>query len=470
MAVLLVLIVAGLAVIAWPRLEVALVPSDDAQLTEALSRVPLAEPGAQGPDIVLIVLDTVRKDRVSPYADDAITPKLARWASDARVFDQARAVSSWTLPSHASMFTGRYPTEHGAHGDSLASGIDAHGLSPEVPVVAEVLSEAGWATVGIAANRGYLRAETGLARGFHAWLADSLRPHSLEVPYPEGERVTDLALAALSAPRERPMFLFVNYMDAHMPYIDRREYYADPADFPAVRAPFTQSYAATRATGVPLDPVVSTSWQQGYDATLRYLDDEVGRLLEALPELGIDENDLVIVTSDHGEAFGEHGTVEHGKDLYDESIAVPLFVRGPGFESGRDARLVDHTDLPRWMLDAAGLPHLPGMVEDEVQLAELHYTRHKHLADPVLRARYGRVLRAYVAEHRKAIASSTGDAEVFDLAVDPGETRDARAEAWAPPLVERLHERFEQLETGEGGEITHSAEDLEHLRSLGYVE
>ena len=463
-----ILLVGGL--IMWPRMQLAMMESDSDVLAHALDGSSLTTPGASGPDIVLIVLDTARRDRVSPYATDLVTPRIARWAEDAIVYDNARATSSWTLPSHASMFTGLYPTEHGAHGAALSTGVDAHGVSPEVPTIAESLRDGGWATVGIAANRGYLVRETGVARGFEAWLCKEIRPYAPDVPYPEAERVTDMALSVLSRPRQRPVFLFVNYMDAHMPYIDRREYFRDKQVFPPPYAPFEESYLATHRTGAPLDPTLEHSWREAYDATLRYLDDEVGRLLAKLPELGVDDDDVVIITSDHGESFGEHGAVEHTKNLYDEEIAIPMLVRAPGIRVGHSSAPVDHTDIARWILDAASRERFDGMVEDDFQLAELHHTRHHDLEDPVLRARFGRVLRSYVKDQRKVVSSSAGPTEFFDLLEDPLESQSTPGADWATDSEQRLEDAFSEMNAVHGSVITRDPDDLEHLKALGYME
>ena len=132
-------------------------------------------PSSDRSDVLIIVLDTVRRDRLGVYGHVGTTPNLERWSSDARVFDRARSVASWTLPAHASLFTGRYPIRHGAHSTSYESGEKFHALPPDTPTLASALRAQGYATVGIAANRGFLNKETGISQGFDAWLCEGLR-------------------------------------------------------------------------------------------------------------------------------------------------------------------------------------------------------------------------------------------------------------------------------------------------------
>ncbi len=433
-------------------------PSDTTQVREAIATADLEEPGPDGPDVVLIVLDTLRRDAVGAYTGDGM-PRLTAWSEDSRVFDEARSVSSWTLPAHASLFTGQYPITHGAHrrtGENLA-----HGLG-EVPTLATSLGDAGWATVGIAANTAYLHTGTGLSRGFDAWLCESLRASSRTVYYATADRVTDMALDVLSAPRERPVFLFLNYADPHGPTAPPAAFLDAPID--PSQVPYSSEWkhheVAFLAGEEPLDPDIISAWKQAYDGEVAFLDHELGRLLEAFPSVGIDEDDLVVILSDHGEYFGEHDLLQHDRGLYAEGIDIPLIARGPGFPAGRDDRPVQTQDIARWVLEVTGRPPLPDMEPTAgMQVAELYSAAPTDFEHPVLRERFDRLMRAFIDDSGAVHVVGRGaDAAVE---VERGERGDLveRGAAWVAGHTET-----------EGTPIDVGEEERRALEALGYMD
>lgn len=313
----------------------------------ALAAIPPAP--ANAPNVLLITLDTVRAPSMSLFGyARRTTPHLEALADTGAVFDHALSTTPWTLPSHASMFTGRWYHELSA---DYAVPLDATHLT-----LAEFLSARGYATAAFVANLGYCGAQTGLARGFAhyedypiSWgqlvsssalirtIANNFRLRRLiendeHLNRKTADRLNDDALQWLDRTGTRPFFVFVNYFDAHDPYLPP--------------APFDTKFGPGRPNGrySPLhhwlyDPAVRHRELDGatiqherdaYDGSLAYLDDRLGALFSALKGRGLWDNTLVVITSDHGEEFGEHRVFEHGYSLYLPSIHVPLIVSLPG--------------------------------------------------------------------------------------------------------------------------------------------
>lgn len=431
------------------------------------------DPPEGKPDIVLIVLDTVRADHLGVYGYDRETsPRLDAWAEQARVYDDVVADAPWTLPSHASLFTGRPSRSHGARGTPPGKGVAAP-LPPGTETVASALQMSGYRTMGIAANEAFLARTWGLDQGFDLWLCDGLVDDAYRTPYVTADRITALAREALGRPRPAPLFLFLNYMDAHTPWIPRREYVRDPAAIDRRYLPdgrgWDRSIERLLAERT-LDPAAQRAWVEAYDAGIRYADDHLGRLLADLPNLGIGPEDYVFIVSDHGEYLGEHDLVEHSKDVYEPVLRVPLLVRGPGYPPGRDATPVQLHDLATWILTAAGQAPLdraepPG----DLRVAEEYYARRRDLSNSAYGHRFNRVRRAFYQGFHKLILGSDGSREAYDLAADPGELQSLVDAAWVPALEARANAWLEA--TPEAAEVSlDKGANLEALRSLGYVE
>lgn len=382
------------------------------------------------PTVILVSLDTVRADNLSCYGGPAgATPNLDAFAAGADRYGTARSTSPWTLPSHASLFTGLYPFEHGAQSFLPGEGHrgdNVFALAPRIETLAEALGARGYATAGIVSNSVYLRPGLGLEQGFDTW----------DVRREEGHAVTDRALAWLARTQDtgRPRFLFVNYMDAHRPYAT-----GDPEDRCNERldALVERVMVGGEEPGELGDEVRAL-----HQKAVARLDQHVGRLLHDMRAMGVFEDALVIVTSDHGEAFGAHGVVEHSKDVYEDLVRVPLLVKAPGQELGTvveaAASGVDVAGLVAEVLERAGAqeltPLFPRRPGQHPLVAENSYSRLLDLA------RYGdrfhRMRRAVYDGPLKLVIDSRGEHELYDLAQDPGETRDLAPER--PGEVARL--------------------------------
>ena len=325
----------------------------------ALSR---SVPQGNRPNIVLISLDTVRADHLHSYGYPRLTtPNIDQAARQGVLFENAIAPSSWTLASHASMFTGLLPHQHGADFDVP--------LTNGVPTVAQALKARGYETAGFTSNYDYGYTGWGIAQGFQIYNDDSssLRHNLLMVPaaqhfrqllFPpvisydkfgrrDGAELNNEVFHWYRGRSKCPFFLFINYFDAHDPYL---------APAPYANYFGRVSYGLLRRLSPVMNwkpPVRPLSGEErelliaDYDNCLAYLDDQVGKLLRFLSSLPEWPNTIVIITADHGEAFGEHGGYYgHGWGLCWQLLHVPLIVFGPGIPaSQRVANVVGTSDL-----------------------------------------------------------------------------------------------------------------------------
>ena len=295
------------------------------------------------PNVLLITLDTLRADHVSAYGYHRLTtPNLDRFAAAGVLFERAFATASWTLPSHASIMTGRYPAEHRAGGSPLDN---------RYTTLAEYLAARGYATAGFVANMQYCSARNGLARGFAVyedhfgtlgdmavetaygkWLARAL----LHVGYydlPGRKRAATVNhefLTWLDTPRQGPFFAFLNYFDVHDPYLAPSPYDTKFAQRRNVGNRINSELFPRDFTGGrPFSPAELQAEVDAYDGGLAYLDAALGALFRELAARNVLDRTLVIVTSDHGESFGNHNLFGHGNSMYRDLIHVPLIIRYP---------------------------------------------------------------------------------------------------------------------------------------------
>jgi arylsulfatase A-like enzyme len=351
-------------------------------------------PPEDAPNVLLVVLDTVRADHTSLYGyARATTPALERLARKGIRFENARATAPWTLPSHASMFTGRWPHE-------LQAKWSAH-LRGNFSTLAEYLGSRGYATAGFAANAVYCSYDTGLDRGFthyEDYVLENLSPLRTA-------RIIDCALQTASglsqsvgrylglgtfgpwrefvgrwffahdrrdaasinrqflswlshrAQPRRPFFAFLNYLDAHVPYVLPEGAWHQFGLQPQTRDEFQVVFDRWLSLDKPRLPQhFRTLARDCYDNCLAYLDQKLGALLDELERRGELDRTLIVVTSDHGEGFGEHNLYEHGESLYRTEIHVPLLIVMPSRERAGMVipEAVSLRDLPATIVELAG--------------------------------------------------------------------------------------------------------------------
>lgn len=251
-------------------------------------------PAPARPSCLLITMDTTRADRLGSYGyAKAQTPNLDRLAKNGCRFERAFAQVPYTLPSHASLFTGRYPPEHGIHVNSTS------GLPADLPTLATAFAEHGYRT-GAFVSAAVLESSYGLSRGFDVY-DDDLGPSAVPGVIALariGERAAESALAWLESEPDRPFFCWVHFYDPHASY--------DPP------SPYRERSA---------DP---------YDGEIAYMDAQIGRLTSWLEARDLLPHTLVIAAADHGESLGEHGEKTHGVLIYDATMHVPLLMSWPG--------------------------------------------------------------------------------------------------------------------------------------------
>ncbi len=427
---------------------------------QSLGRLSAAPEGA--PNVLLLVLDTVRALSLSVYGyARPTTPTLERLAARGVVFDRAVATAPWTLPTHASLFTGRYPFELTA---SYTTPLDS-----TFPTLAERLTRVGYQTSGFAANLRYATYEYGLTRGFGYYrdfdvsLAEMIRTSTLTrtIAYwaagrrggysPAGrvgaarmnERFFDWLDDDDRRDRKRPFFAFMNYYDAHGPY-------HPPAPYDTMfsgREPSTRDSETRRFTAAEVSELVDA-----YDGALTYLDSKLGELFAGLERRGLLENTVVIVTADHGEEFNEHGQMNHGNTLYFPSLHVPLILAGGGIPRGqRVADPVTLRDVAATVLQLVSAPaqaHLPGTslarhwgrqrdslssgAESPI-FGELDYARNLPPALPVSKG----VMKSVVVDGHHYIRDAEGVEELYDIVNDPWERTNVLRQASLAVTLQR---------------------------------
>jgi choline-sulfatase len=398
----------------------------------------LLAPGER-PNVLLVTIDTLRADRVGAYGHaGAQTPHLDRLAREGVLVEDAVVQVPQTRPSHASIFTGRQPYEHGIR-DNYSPPLKGH------VTLAERLRDAGYATGGFIAAYPVSR-DSGLDRGFETFddpfgstARRAGREDRAERPARE---VVDATLGWLRGISAKPFFAWVHLFDPHAPY--------------APPAPYRERFSKSR-----------------YDGEVAYADAQVGRLLEWLDRSGTSGRTLVVVTSDHGEGLGDHGEDEHLFFVYDSTLRVPLLLRWPGtLPAGRRvAGQFRSVDLMPTLLDLLRLA--PSPASGESRAAELRAGAKLPDNESYAESLYGQLhfgyapLRALRAEGWKYIDAPRP--ELYELRTDPGETNNRMGDRG--PVARAMTARLKTHDSGpaKAAEVAISSEAAERLAALGYV-
>ncbi len=401
-------------------------------------------PGEPPTRVVVITLDTTRADALGAYGQPLpVTPRIDALAAEGVVFEQVAASTPSTLPSHATLFTGRQPFAHGVRSNF------GYRLPDDAWTLAEMLRERGFATRAEVASR-VLASGQGLAQGF-AGYGEPMRSSPLEAQargdrspaQRSAEEISDAALAFLRENAGRPFLLWLHYFDPHDPY--------EPPE------PFRSEIA---------DP---------YLAEVRRVDHAVGRVVDEIERLGLRASTLVAIAADHGEGRGEHGEETHALFVYETTLRVPLVLWGGGVPRGvRVASLVRLVDVLPTLLDLLGVPAPAGL--DGVSLRPLLASPER---DPGLVAYgesvepaslFGGDLLRSLREGRMKYVHKLRP-ELFDLAADPAEKRSLAEER--PQEILRLRARLEQvLAEARPADAARAGLDpaqVDALRALGYV-
>jgi arylsulfatase A-like enzyme len=468
---------------------------------------------ARPPHVVLIVADTLRQDYLGFYGfDGPVSPALDRFARDAVVFDDAISAAPWTKPSMVSMMTALPPERHGlvSEAGTGTNGGQTQVLRSDVPVLATALRNAGYRTVALYANP-WLKPGSGLDRGFDQYTFVR-RP---------GHRISEQAVQLLAG-ADRPLFLYLHYLDPHGPYrcgAEDERLLADSASLGDDRALasgearllgyLTQTrltptrLTPTRPTRAERDDDPPTSpehenasqddesargvafYRRCYAAGIRAFDAVLAPVLAQLSSAPRSEDTVVLFTSDHGEGLGEHAASptnrkgwEHGWSLHHHQLRVPLLIRLPGGEyGGRRVRgVVSGLDVAPTLLDLAGVRPWPDVVGHSLRpLIEGRGT-------PPPETRFASGVKGrpgWIAvrdgRYKLLIATDSNTVALYDLDQDPGETRDL-AESMPDRTSEMrslARERLLSLLAAPEPDVETRPTDpetLEQLRALGYLE
>jgi arylsulfatase A-like enzyme len=416
---------------------------------------------------VLISIDTLRPDHLGCYGYERPTsPAIDALAARGVLFEDVSAPSPWTLPSHASLLTGLYPRRHGLESHDFQ-------LPAAVQTLAQILAPHGFATAAMV-NSHNLSEKFGLERGFGHFIYVEE-----DVADVKPSRVEEEAVGWLARGPKTPFFLFLHFYDVHSDYRSAPEYeqlfqrpYAGPADGS------TDQLMAHRAGKLELAPADADRLRDLYDAGIRQMDDGIGRILAALRATGQLERTVVALTSDHGEEFLEHGGVLHGRTHYEEVMRVPLIAAGPGLPEGvRVPEAVSLVDVQPTLLTLLGVPVPPGL--DGIDLAPAWQDPGRRAPERVLFAEadhHGDVAEGNTRAARQGRFKLhydilSGEARLFDLEKDPLELSPMAPEAVpeGSELMQQLRESM-LVQRQRQKRAPLSAEEIERLRGLGYLE
>jgi arylsulfatase A-like enzyme len=490
------------------------------------------QPMTSRQNVVVVVMDTARaRETVRSDRREMALPALDRLAEDGTEYTQAFASAPWTLPSHASLFTGTYSSKHGAHASHKH-------LDDDLPTIAEAFQASSYETVAVS-NNTWISEEFGFARGFDTvyktWqyvqtdtdlgeiartkrgtemiralaarlvdgnpavnVANAIYGQFFRKRTDDGARRTNEWLRNWLTDRTRddPFFLFVNYLEPHLEY-------RPPKSLAKKFLPDGVTY--DEAMDVPQD-----AWQYIagdveltdreleilcalYRAELAYLDGRIGELREQMEAAGEFENTIFVVTSDHGENIGDHGMMDHQYCLYDTLLHVPLVVHGDGFEDGWVDDLVQLPDLAPTLLDAASIDAnemregLQGQsFHPESETESRKYTIAEYMApQPSMEAlrkqigtlsdnvvRLDRSLRAIRTDEEKLIRGSDGTHELYEVRNDPMELTNIAADR--PERISALETTLNDWlgsfeHTNASGSVSMSASTKARLEDLGYL-
>lgn len=469
------------------------------------------EPPGGRPDVVLVTVDTLRADRLSAWGrSPSITPNLDRLGEEGVVLRRVMASSPWTVPSVASLMTSLPTLEHGA-GLPVGSGQTflRTGLGEEHRTLAERFERAGYRTAAVVANA-FLGPGRGLDQGFehyeNPWLEYSRIGIWLDLPFtrwlirrlpaesfgdPRARGMVDRGLELLADDDPRPLFLWLHLIDPHAPYLadpDRleivnvvEELASDPRPGPdgsVVGERFVHAHQV-RGGVLWLGPEDRRRIEAHYDRGVKYADEHLGRLFEALRQRHAVRPVITAVTADHGEEFWDHGHFEHGHDYYDEVIRVPTMLWSPGRVPAATVveEAVGLVDLGPTLADLAGLP-----TEDKTpewwqgwSLVGLWSESHRYVHPPRLAGGnlYGLPAVALEDGPWRYILRANGVEELYHLPSDPAEHHNVR---FLQPDTAALYRKILEprlaahLAAGSTAGAPLDSTDLEGLRSLGYVQ
>jgi choline-sulfatase len=436
-----------------------------------------ARAASPAPNVILILVDALRADKLGPYGYTArpTTPNLTRFASRGVVFENTISQAAWTVPSVASLFTGVDPQAHRVLRYNQSNRVEMDALSMGHQTIAEQFKGSGYSTAAIMKSI-VVDSGRGFSQGFDTFTV--VNPKQNQADGDSGRELTDASLAWIDQQKStgKPFFAYLHYMDSHSPYKAPEPYYSKyraPGYAGPVSGAHMQIENDYKKPGVVPAPADIQQALALYDAEIEYWDAQFGRLMQALVANGIDANTIVVVTADHGEAFWEHGTNVFHEHLYQENIHIPFIIKGPGVKPGRYSHWTQSIDIAPTLADLAGVPKgahwqgrsqapvLKGTGPAVVLPVYSEYSERRTIIDP---------------SGMKLLLGDPSGPMLFDLKKDPGEKTNLAASQ--PDVVNRLKGLLE-VRTAEGKALAAtfpaeeknemSPEQVQQLCALGYL-
>jgi arylsulfatase A-like enzyme len=480
----------------WPRLYAAC-------LALVLSLAACSAPAR--PNILVIVIDSLRTDRVGFYDTHGdLTPFLDSLAEHGNVFWNAYAQSSWSSPSMASLWTSRYPSQHGVNAFTSV-------LPDTGPTLVTILKQHGYVTGGFSANF-LLSKHAGFAQGFDHYRTFATAPKPRNMYFnARAAAVNREALAWLDTLRGQgptpqgptpqgaaPVFLYLHYMEPHFPYWPPKDFFdrvlAQRPNALAERQILYDMIFANRNRWHQTDEATVAVLRDLYDATVLNIDAKLSDLFSQLKSRGFLDHSIVVITSDHGEAFLEHGSTSHGNTLYNEVIHVPLLLLVSGQSTRTDIRRpVSLVDLGPTLLDLVGIS-APSSFEGGSLASAMGRARPPGFFEKLVGKRQRDVppaysellqvpdqkptiaaapLRSVVVGTHKLIVHPDGTTEAYDLAADPGETNPSALTAPDRSALQETIARMREQTSRSAAPAPTAALDVnttERLRLWKYIQ
>ncbi|WP_135855013.1 sulfatase [Halorussus salinus] len=481
----------------------------------------------ESPNIILLVMDTARAKTVVPALKKETLPHLSKFARDSVLFNNASTVAPWTLPSHASIFSGQYTSSH-------QTDANTPDFQPDSSSLAGKLSKNGYSTAGISANP-WVSPEFNFDQGFdqfsmkwdEGWESfdvtaavnaestiEGLLKSIKQTPIQQlpalmkslwhkrfhdsmsdngAKEITTRAKRWIKQQKQEsePFFLFLNYLEPHLPY-------EPPSAF--IEEFLSEEELAT-ADEIDQDPWKFIVGRVEHDTNefdllrklylieILYLDAQIGELFDFLKSEGVYEDTAIFIIGDHGENIGEHDLMDHQYCLYETLVNVPLLAKHPELETGTvDERLIESRDLYPTILQLAGIPmnNLPSPVSQEpITTSSRDYAISEYLTpqpdvDTLAKkvnadlspSRFDRALRSIRTKEWKLIESSDGSHELYNVSIDVEEQNDLYDDE--PDIAEKLRSRLSEsigpLTMSEASRQDISKNSKQRLEELGYLQ
>ena len=423
----------------------------------------------EGPNVVLITIDTLRADHLGAYGYKRDTsPNIDKLAQDGVLFENAISQASWTLPSMISMFSSKYPSEVGATG--LTSNLKGKTLT-----LSEYMKDNFYNTIGVISQI-MVSKKYGFSQGFNTFNQD----HMSEVNEISSDVVTQRALEYIYKNKDEKFFLWIHYFDPHHNYKNYSEYL------------YSDGYSGTLPNDLDVKVLnkIKSSLNENditfikdvYDEEISYTDKYIGVLIDSLDELGLMDNTIIVLTSDHGEEFMERGRFGHGNTLYRELIHVPLIIYNPLDTSKRGKRVNDHIEIRNISKTITELSGLDGNLFEGVNLLDNKHLNPNHIIisetyryeDIENEKRLKR--KAVIYNNWKLINNfDKQTSELYRIDGDTNEIKNLFTESGEEINIQK--EKLQAIlsviyekDVEESGKTELNTEDIKQLKALGYLQ